>query len=786
MEKSSSLGAVCTKGILLILYLFNTCQLCCSSDPDTAGQEFVFCFPKPFHMTSRSGPPTLLITTPRAVTVYFLVTVPGTSFRHRGSITFNQIATVTLPFDTYLGIKSERYNRTVVVRSPEHPISVQGYHPGTTVQSGFLIIPTRHLGRDYFIANFVPYQYTLFTISAVHEITHVSITLRNGDRSSVRLAPFESYQFLSHSDLTGTHIVADHSVSVVSSCTCAQVPPRFGDCGTLTEHLPSTDRLGQKFIIAPFKGRSDGYMFSILATQMETNIKPIMSNGTSFTLNTGEHQIGDISGDYVTTIEADKPVLVMQYAKGRGAPAGRESVGNPSMSLIPPIEAYSSNLTFPVPLVDHMSVSVTIPCKHSKEVTLDGVALVAPDNLTAGSGFCVLRHSVTPGAHTIGHPSPDVHFMVLVYGFGDSGYSYPAGYNLPTRPCFEASSTLPDIPAEVTKYVQCDDRNMVVYLQRSFIGDGLARHVHANSDCCFGTKVDSNWIQVAIPYYGCGTVREDSSEGILYSNKVVYNAPISLKHPAISRTFTFEIPVTCQIFDRGLGSLGMNPKSHYNVTLHGNKTLGEASFNLQMYHGKQFNDSYKQEEFPVVVNVAETLYLEASVSSIRNVTVAVDLCVATPTKTPEKDANFTFIEAGCPLDESIEFIAAKEKFRQRFSVQAFSFLGNENVVYLHCWMFVCMADDSDPLSRCSRQCTTIRGKRDASKESTRYVEKVITQGPVFLSWKKDQIVQQNVETITKGTNMSILVIGGVSLVLFGVVCGFIIQILRQKFRSSTT
>ncbi len=396
-------------------------------------------------MTSRSGPPTLLITTPRTVTVFFLVTVHGTSFRHTGSITHNQIATVTLPFDTYLGIKSERYNRTVVVRSPEHPISVQGYHPGTTVSSGFLVIPTNHLGQDYFIANFVPYQYTVFTISAVHHVTRVNITLFNGDRSAVRLAPLESYQFLSHTDLTGTHVMADHAISVVSSCTCAQVPPRFGDCGTLTEHLPSTDRLGRKFIISPFRGRSDGYMFSILATQRETNIKPIKSNGTSFTLNTGEHQIGDISGDSVTTIEADKPILVMQYAKGRGAPSGEESVGNPSMTLIPPVGSYSSNVTSPVPVMEHMSISVTVPCKDSNGITLNGVAMVAQETLTAESEFCILRHGVTSGAHTIGHHSQDVKFMVLVYGFGDTGYSYPAGYNLPTRPCFEASATLPDI-----------------------------------------------------------------------------------------------------------------------------------------------------------------------------------------------------------------------------------------------------------------------------------------------------------------------------------------------------
>ena len=416
-------------------------------DPDTTGQDFVFCFPKPFHMTSRSGPPTILITTPRKVQVSFFVTVPGTLFRHTGSITQNEMATVTLPFDTYPGIKSERYNKTIVIRSLEHPISVYAYHPGATVSSGFLIIPITHLGHDYYITNFIPYQYTVFTISAIHATTHVNITLANGDRSKVTLAQYESYQFLSHLDLTGTHIVADRPISVVSSCTCAQVPLRFGDCGTLTEHIPSTDRLGKKFIIAPFKGRPDGYMFRILATQSDTTIRSLISNGSSsiVKLNIGDYETHDVTGDSIVTIEADKPILLMQYAEGRGASSGTESVGNPSMTLIPSMEAFSSNVTFPVPLIDHMAISITVPCKYSKTLTLDDVELTSGDNITATSDMCVLRQSITPGAHTIGHPDPDVLFFVLVYGFGDTGYSYPAGYNLPIRPCFEASSVLPDI-----------------------------------------------------------------------------------------------------------------------------------------------------------------------------------------------------------------------------------------------------------------------------------------------------------------------------------------------------
>ena len=142
-------------------------------------------------------------------------------------------------------------------------------------------------------------------------------------------------------------------------------------------------------------------------------------------------------------------------------------------------------------------------------------------------------------------------------------------------------------------------------------------------------------------------IKQESGEGLIYSNKVTNTVPEpSSLQLAISRTFTFDIPISCHVFDRGLGSLNWQANSHYNHTLNGNKTLGEAEFNLQMYHDKKYNDTFDPDDFPVEVNVAETLYLEASVSSALNVTVALDTCVATRTKTPVDRDNFTFIQEG--------------------------------------------------------------------------------------------------------------------------------------------
>ena len=56
----------------------------------------------------------------------------------------------------------------------------------------------------------------------------------------------------------------------------------------------------------------------------------------------------------------------------------------------------------------------------------------------------------------------------------------------------------------------------------------------------------------------------------------------------------------------------------------------------------------------------------------------------------------------CPVDDTVKMEASSSPQSQRFSVEAFKFVGDFPFVYLHCSVVVCRVND--PNSRCSKGC----------------------------------------------------------------------------------
>ena len=56
----------------------------------------------------------------------------------------------------------------------------------------------------------------------------------------------------------------------------------------------------------------------------------------------------------------------------------------------------------------------------------------------------------------------------------------------------------------------------------------------------------------------------------------------------------------------------------------------------------------------------------------------------------------------CPVDDTVKMVNSSSKQSQRFSVEAWKFVGEFAFVYLHCSVVVCKAGDLD--SRCSKGC----------------------------------------------------------------------------------
>ena len=95
----------------------------------------------------------------------------------------------------------------------------------------------------------------------------------------------------------------------------------------------------------------------------------------------------------------------------------------------------------------------------------------------------------------------------------------------------------------------------------------------------------------------------------------------------------------------------------------------------------------------------------------------------------------------------MEFIPTVEERIQRYSLEAFSFVGDHPFVYLHCKVKICNA--TDPNSRCAQGCLHDRRKRSLYSEETNDEEYNLAQGPFIL---QEDINEANLQETADGLN----------------------------------
>lgn len=81
-------------------------------------------------------------------------------------------------------------------------------------------------------------------------------------------------------------------------------------------------------------------------------------------------------------------------------------------------------------------------------------------------------------------------------------------------------------------------------------------------------------------------------------------------------------------------------------------------------------------------------------------------------------------------------IPSPDSNKQRFSIEAFTFIGGHEFVYMHCQVRVCNA--TDPTSRCARGCLTHRGKRSLGATDFKDEQFNLAEGPIMGKEEKDE------------------------------------------------
>ena len=224
-------------------------------------------------------------------------------------------------------------------------------------------------------------------------------------------------------DLTGTHIVSNKPLTVISGHQCGQVPLGVNYCKHMTQQIPPTITWGKQFLLVPFEYRQSGQYTKLVTSQDNTTIT-ISCNGSTTNVviinSKGENYTFFFNSSQYCHIQANKPIIVVLFATGGSLDDNR---GDPIMILVPPIEQYSCRYDFPVFInIDFIGISITATPEDfaPNSILYNGlpltnwVAILNSSMDIVGYGTKIGTTSNT--VHTVVHTGNGT-LSVLLYGF---------------------------------------------------------------------------------------------------------------------------------------------------------------------------------------------------------------------------------------------------------------------------------------------------------------------------------------------------------------------------------
>lgn len=255
-----------------------------------------------------------------------------------------------------------------------------------------------------------------------------------GTSHYVLVQQMQTLLVLSVPDLTGTTIISNKPLTVISGHECARVPSSVPGCEHFAIQVPPTSTWGSTFLLAPFAGRVGPQTFKAISSVNNATFSYICDanvhhiQGPTFELNTSNY----------CYLESSKPAIVVQFSTGHDL----DSRGDPAIAMISPIENYLHKTKLILLPFPSNYISVTTSAEHfdRNNILLDGTSLDCAwhtfynvSGSTVGYGCSVyLNNSENHTQHTVIHSRQDGLLSVLVYGFKftrtiNEGYAYLAG-----------------------------------------------------------------------------------------------------------------------------------------------------------------------------------------------------------------------------------------------------------------------------------------------------------------------------------------------------------------------
>ena len=346
-----------------------------------------------------------------------------------------------------------------------------------TVSASYLALPFQEVLIDLYYEYYVlstassdDKKYSGFLLVGLRNNTVISIhpsiplnIIEDAQKESdnnIEVLPGQSHTVILHrrqtlyiskdggADVTGTRIVSDKPLTVISGHESGSVP-NDGTLEPMAQQIPPTQLWGQRFMIVPFKGDL-GQIIKIISSANNTEIvyncykfhnKTMLNAG-------GIHQFFVTFDDYCY-IEANSSVLVGQFHYS----SDENTKGDTTMILVASFDQYLNDFTFwtlnTSTASDQMThyISVVVPSEHFNHTTTSILYDGSPienewkpifnlNNKTIIGYGCAVE--VSRGQHQVSHTDPTCRLFVTVYAFTETSIS-PRAYGYPVGMFFSTS-----------------------------------------------------------------------------------------------------------------------------------------------------------------------------------------------------------------------------------------------------------------------------------------------------------------------------------------------------------
>ena len=426
--------------------------------PDNCGTEYIFQFPETegagFNSGSPDGPARPYILLYGEVPTAVEINHRGLGFTAVADVVPGEVTVVKMPTAVMHPPVAEASEFAVHIRSPRE-VCVQALSSQQYSSDGLLALPVTALGNHHVVPSYGGRLQAAtdsnLTITATQDATTVTIipstavdagtATPSGTGTEPADVPFDvvldRFETLhlraadvagesEYEDLTGTQIFSTAPVAVLAGHDCTEIPQYYTACDYLVEQVPSVDKLGVDFLVAPLSDRQS-YEVRIVAAFDGTQVT--IDSGTPLSLDAGEFHSQMIDTvDVAMHIQTSQPALVAQYGTSTNFD---NTVGDPMMTLVIPTSQFDDDVfVTSIPETSHEFedwINVVVETAEAGGLRVDGSPIAEPFTPIATTGYSYAQLQVSTGSHRLTHLTPGVTFGAYAYGWAtDDSYGYPA------------------------------------------------------------------------------------------------------------------------------------------------------------------------------------------------------------------------------------------------------------------------------------------------------------------------------------------------------------------------